>query len=141
MKKIILITIACLIIVALALFWWRYVPLTDGNYVVSNNKIAWHLSISNGIVRTTFVENKVTGEKLEVEKDSEDFIFRVGHANTIGQHNRSYIIKDAITVTPDICRSVRLIRGWGTWKFVFYQPTMKCNVYLIFSAKKKRTLD
>jgi len=136
MKKIILITIACLCIAALALLWWRYVPLTDGNYVVSNNKISWHLSISNGIVKTTFIENKITGEKLEINNNSADFIFRVGHASSIGWQNRSYIVKDAITVTPEMCRSVRLIRGWKTWKFVFHQPTMKCNVYLIFSAKK-----
>ena len=120
MKKIILITIACLVVAALALFWWRYVPLTDGNYVVSNNKIAWHMSISNGIVKTTFIENKITGEKLEIKNNSEDFIFRVGHADSIGWQNGSYIAKDAITVTPEMCRSVRLIRGWRTWKFVFY---------------------
>ncbi|RLD12310.1 MAG: hypothetical protein DRI44_01095 [Chlamydiae bacterium] len=136
MKKFILITIACFIIAALALLWWRYVPLTDGNYIVSNNKLAWHLSISNGIIKTKFIENKITGEKLKIKDNSEDFIFRVGHANTIGWQNHSYIIKDAITVTPELCRSVRLIRGWQTWKFVFYQPTMKCNVYLIFSTKR-----
>jgi len=136
MKKIILTTIASLIIAALALFWWRYVPLTDGSYIVSNNKLAWHLSISNGIIGTTFIENKITGEKLEIKNNSEDFIFRVGHADSIGWQNGSYIAKDAITVTPGVCRSVRLIRGWRTWKFVFYQPTMKCNVYLIFSAGK-----
>ena len=138
MKKTILIIIVCLVIAALALFWWRYVPLTDGSYIVSNNKIAWHLSISNGIVKTTFIENKITGEKLEIKSNSEDFIFRVGHADSIGWQNGSYIAKDAITVTPEACRSVRLIRGWRTWKFVFYQPTMKCNVYLIFSVKKDK---
>ena len=134
MKKIIPIIIGSLIIAASAFFWWRYVPLTDGEYVVSNNILAWHLSISNGIVKTTFIENKSTGEKLKIKNNSDDFIFRIGHAKSIGWKNHSYIVKDAITVTPEMCRAVRLIRGWNTWKFVFYQPTMNCNVYLIFSA-------
>ena len=92
MKKIILITIACLIIAALALFWWRYVPLTDGNYIISNNKLAWHLSISNGIIKTTFIENKITGEKFI------PFIIE-----TSGGVDRGMlaILSDAYTVEPE----------------------------------------
>ncbi len=143
--KYIITILIVLLVILLSAIWWRYVPLTDGTYVVSNNKIAWHISVSNGILLTTFIENKSTGEKLEMKNNSKDFVFRLGHANSINwapEHKKPsdkwppFMVRDAITVSPELCRAVRLIRGWRTWKFVLHQPTMNCNIYLIFSAKR-----
>ncbi len=141
MRKTLSILLFALIAGVLCLVWWRYVPLADGEYVVCNNRIAWHMTVSNGVLRTTHVEGVV--ERLEVQPGSADFALRIGHAKTIGwapEHKKPtdryppYMVRDGVTVTPENCRAVRLIRGWRTWKFMLHQPQLNCNVYLVFRA-------
>ena len=67
MKKIILIVGIALIIAAMPFVWWRYSPLTDGEYTVGNNKIEWRLVVSNSVLRTAYLKNKITGEILKVD--------------------------------------------------------------------------
>jgi len=143
MKKIILIVGIFLIIAAMAFVWWRYSPLTDGEYMVGNKKIEWRLVVSNSVLKTAYLKNKITGEILKV--DGNDFIMRIGHAISIGwaPENQKpedryppYMVRDGVEVTPEFCRASWLIRGFGTKTFILVQPELKCEIRLTFSAKK-----
>ena len=145
MKKTLLIVIVCLVMVVLALLWWRYVPLTDGTYVVENDKIAWHLTISNGVFKTSFIENKITGEKLKIKKDSDEFVMRIGNANSIGwseAHKKPtdkyppYMVRDGIEVTPSTCKAAWLIRGFGSTTFLLKDPGIGCEIRIKFTPEK-----
>jgi hypothetical protein len=133
------------IIIGTALLWWRYLPLHDGEYVVSNGTIAWHLCVSNRILQTTCLEDRRTGARLAVSGD--DFAFRVGRARSIawapefqkpGEQYPPYMVRDGVTITPAVCQPVRIIRGWRTWKFVLHCPAVNANIYLVFRATPGR---
>ena len=80
-KKIYLI-IGIVVLGAMAFIWWRYSPLTDGEYTVGNDKIEWRLIVSNSILRTAYLKNKITGKILKI--NGKDFIMRIGNASSIG---------------------------------------------------------
>jgi len=145
MKKTIGIVGILLMIAALAFTWWRYAPLTDGEYTVGNNKIEWRMVVSNSVLKTAFLKNKITGEILKI--DGDDFIMRIGHASSIGWSPEDqkptdryppYIVRDGVDVTPEFCRAAWLIRGFNSRTFVLVQPELNCEVRLIFSAKENK---
>lgn len=126
----------------LGLIWWRYVPLTDGEYEIGNELCRWRLQISNGVLRTKWIERR-GGERLEVR--GHDFMFRVGTADSIGwapEHQKPgepyppLLVRDAVTVTPEQCIPRRMVRGWRRTKIVLHQPGMNCNIILVFEARR-----
>ena len=142
MKKIIGIVGFFLIIAALIFTWWRYVPLTDGEYTVGNNKIEWRMIVSNSVLKTAYLKNKITGETMKVSGD--DFIMRIGHTSSIGWAPEEqkptdkyppYIVRDGVNVTPGFCRAAWLVRGLNTKTFILVQPELNCEVRLTFSVK------
>ncbi len=139
------IAVTLAIVAATMLAWWRYVPLRDGVYVVSNRTLAWHLQVSNRLLQTTCIVNRRTGARLAVTGD--DFALRIGHARTIGRAPEfqkpndqwpPYLVRDGVTITPAVCQPVRIIRGWRTWKFVLHCPAVNANIYLVFRATPGR---
>jgi len=83
MKKLQIIIYFIAIIATLCYVWWKYVPAVDGAYSFGNEKISWNLIIDNGVLKTINLENKITGEKLEPEFGSEDFVLRVSKIFTL----------------------------------------------------------
>jgi len=143
MRYALVIVFDLLVACAAAVIWWRYVPLEDGSYTVANDRIAWRIEVSNGVLATTMIENLGTGERLALAGD--DFVLRVGSASAIGWGNdfqkpgESYpplIVRDAVLVTPSRCRPQMLVRGWRTWRFILYEPWLNCTVELAFEAKR-----
>ena len=143
MKKTLLIVGLFLIIIAMSFTWWRYVPLSDGEYTVGNNKIEWRLVVSNSILKTAYLKNKISDEILEI--DGNDFIMRIGHASSIGwsPENKKpgdkyppYMVRNGVDVTPEHCRAGWLIRGFETKTFVLVQPELNCEIRLTFSVKE-----
>ncbi len=144
-KKIYLI-IGIGVLGAMVFVWWRYSPLTDGEYTVGNDKVEWRLVVSNSILRTAYLKNKVTGEILKV--DGNDFIMRIGNASSIGwsPENKKpgekyppYMIRDGVVVTPEFCRAAWLIRGFDSTTFVLEQPELNCEIRLVFFAKQNES--
>ena len=142
MKKFFLI-VGIVVIAAMAFVWWRYVPLTDGEYTVGNEKIEWRLVVSNSILKTAYLKNKITSEILKV--DGNDFIMRIGHASSIGwapeeqkpgEKYPPYMVRDGVDVMPEHCRAAWLIRGFSSRTFVLVQPELNCEIRLTFSAKQ-----
>lgn len=137
---------ATLVIVCAAGFvWWRYVPARDGVYVFGNELMAWHVAITNGAVRTLFLENRVTGARLDVA--GEDFAFHIGRASTIGwapelkkpaDQYPPFTVRDGVTITPDHCIAQWLVRGRHTRTLVLYQPDLDLEVRLVYSAERGR---
>ena len=141
-KKLLYLICAVAVIIT-AFISWRYAPLTDGEYIVGNNIIEWRLVVSNAILKTAFVKNKSTGKILKINGD--DFVLRIGHANSIGwsPENKKpedryppYMVRDAVDVTPNYCRAKWLVRGFGRKTFVLVQPELNCEIRLAFFAKR-----
>ena len=143
MIKKILYSICIFLFIFVAALWWRVAPLTDGEYSVGNNIIEWKLVVSNAVLKTAFIKNKLTGETIKINGD--DFILRIGHANSIGwsPENKKpedkyppYMVRDGVNITPDFCRAGWLVRGLKSKTFVLTQPELKCQIRLTFTAKK-----
>ncbi|MCX7847449.1 MAG: hypothetical protein N2595_05435, partial [bacterium] len=122
--------------------WWRYVPLREGEYEIGNEVIRWRFGVSNGVLRTLWLERR-GGERLRVSGD--DFEVWVGTAESIGwapeaqKPGEPYpplLVRNAIRVRPAECVAVRLVRGWRGARVVLHQPVMDCRVILAFSWRR-----
>ena len=146
MKKhwslIVRIVIAALLAGGGGFIWWRYAPLTDGVYVVTNGTLAWQVAVSSGVLRTIGIENRRTHEQLPVA--GQDFALHIGSAKSIGwvmelkkpgDQYPPFTMRDAITVTPDNCRAVWLIRGWRTRTFILRQRDLQVEIVLHFTTE------
>ncbi|GEM_PF-1072294 len=143
MKKINLIILVAVTVILLSYVWWKFVPAVDGNYSFGNNKISWNLVISNGILKTIDLENKVTGEKLTPGNGSEEFIFRIGPTNSLGYITARdekgkvifpFIVREGQIVKSSDCIAKWLIRGLKKDTLVLEHPDSKCRIFLDFMA-------
>ncbi len=141
MKKFQTIIYFVVAIATLSYIWWKYSPAVDGTYSFGNEKISWNLIITNGVLKTINLENKITGEKLEPGYGSEDFIFRIGSTNSLGYITARdakgkeifpFIIRKGLTVKSSKCLAKWLIKGRKKNTLILEHPESKCRIFLDF---------
>jgi len=141
MKKLRTIIYLITIIATLYYVWWKFVPAVDGAYSFGNGKISWNLIITNGVLKTINLENRITGEKLEPVFGSEDFVLRVGPTNSIGYitakdaNGKDFfpvIIREGLIVKSSRCLAKWFIRGRNKNTLVLEHPASKCKIFLDF---------
>lgn len=142
-RVIVLAWLLFVVLVGGGYIWWRYAPLVDGEYEVGNEVLRWRLAVSNGVLRTLWIERR-GGERLEVGGD--DFVLWIGTADSIGwapEHQKPgeqyppLLVRNALRVTPSECVPVRLVRGWRRVRMVLEQPALACRIILEFTAQRK----
>jgi len=147
MKKLKTIIFLITIISILSYIWWKYVPAVDGTYSFGNNKICWNLIIDNGVLKTVSLENKITGEKLEVNSGSEEFVLRVGPTNSLGYITAKdakgkvifpFIIRQGLIVKSSKCLAKWFIRGNKKDTLVLEHSESKCRIFLDFIVENDK---
>lgn len=141
-----------LLFALLSFVWWRYVPVTDGEYTIENAHITWNFTVKDGVLQTTSIVNK--DENIQLPVSGDDFRVRVGPASSIGYVTEKrngkkiidYIIRENRWITPADCVCKWLIRSPGTRTLVCEDVNSDVIIKLHFDISEdtpwlKRTLS